>query len=244
VLAELPNNPGLASPQLAHLKKLAQAEGALLILDPSSSGLVNVDLMPYADVLVTSLTKYSGHRGDVMMGLIVVHPQGAHAAALRKVAFDWVGPVAPGDSVALAEQLPAMETIAALQNKNAQHLATFLAQHPAVARVLVADQGPTAAAYAQVARGPNRPGSLITFELKGDLAQFYNTVDLVKGPSFGLDFTLLAPFLWLSHFEWVTQEAGRARIRQAGLSPDLIRLSVGTEDPAWIQARLSAALRA
>lgn len=244
VLAELPNNPGLASPQLAHLKKLAQAEGALLILDPSSSGLVNVDLMPYADVLVTSLTKYSGHRGDVMMGLIVVHPQGAHASALRKVAFDWVGPVAPGDALVLAEQLPAMEAVAALQNKNAQQLATFLLQHPAVARVLVADQGPTAAAYAQVARGPNRPGSLITFELKGDLASFYNAVDLVKGPSFGLDFTLLAPFLWLSHFEWVTQEAGRARIRQAGLSPDLIRLSVGTEDVAWIQARLGAALEA
>lgn len=244
VLTELPNNPRLASPDLPHLKKLARVEGALLIIDPSSSGLVNVDVMPYADILVTSLTKYAGHRGDVMMGLIVVHPQGSHAAALRMHAFAWVGPVAPADTLALAEQLPDMEKTAALQNKNAQHVAAYLAQHPAVSRVLVANQGPTARAYAQVARAPHCPGSLITFELKGELAPFYDAVELVKGPSFGLEFTLLAPFLWLSHFEWVTQEAGRARIRQAGLSPDLIRLSVGTEDPAWIQARLSAALGA
>lgn len=243
VVAELPNNPRLASPDVERLARLAQAEGALRILDPSSSGLVNVDLLPWSDVLVTSLTKYSGHRGDLLAGLLAVNPASPDAAALRRAAFDWLSPLAPPDLAALSEQLPSMAAVAEAQNRNAVRIADFLANHPAVSRVLAADRGPTAAAYGRVARGPGRPGSLITFELRGDLARFYDRVDLAKGPSFGLGFTLLAPFLWLSHHAMVTSDEGRRRIREAGLSPDLIRLSVGTEPAGEIQAALDAALR-
>lgn len=242
VVAELPNNPRLASPDVEHLARLAQAEGALRILDPSSSGLVNVDLLPWSDLLVTSLTKYSGHRGDLLAGLLAVNPDRPDAAALRREAFAWLSPLPPPDLAALSEQLPAMKAVAAAQNRNAVRLAEFLARHPAVARVLAADRGATAAAYARVARGPARPGSLITLELRGDLAAFYDRVALAKGPSFGLGFTLLSPFLWLSHHAMVTTEEGRRRIREAGLSPDLIRLSVGTEPVESIESALAQAL--
>lgn len=242
VVAELPNNPRLASPELDHLSTLARAAGALRILDPSSAGLVNVDLMPWADLLVASLTKYSGHRGDLMAGLLAVHPSAPDAAALRAEAFGWLSPLAPADIAALAEQLPSMSEVAAAQNRNARRLADFLAGHPAVARVLSPDRGPTAAAYARAARGPGRPGSLITFDLRGDLAAFYDRVSLPKGPSFGLGFTLLSPFLWLSHHDLVTTPGGRDRIRGAGLSPDLIRLSVGVEPVETLEAALAAAL--
>lgn len=243
VVAELPNNPRLASPDIEHLARLARDEGALRILDPSSAGLVNVDLLPWSDLLVTSLTKYSGHRGDLLAGLVAVNPSAPDAAGLRQAAFGWLSPLPLPDLASLEEQLPAMEAVAAAQNRNAVQLADFLARHPAVSRVLAADRGPTAAAYARVARGPGRPGSLITLELRGDLAAFYDRVDLAKGPSFGLGFTLLAPFLWLSHHALVTNEEGRRRIREAGLSPDLIRLSVGTEPVAEIQRALDNALR-
>jgi cystathionine gamma-synthase len=243
IVAELPNNPLLASPDLDLVRELARAEGALTVLDPSSSGLVNVDLMPWADILVTSLTKYSGHRGDLMAGLLAVNPSGPDAAALRAAAFAALEPLGHGDLAALAAQLPAMDAVADAQNRAARRIADFLAGHPAVTRVLAADRGPTAAAYARAARGPARPGSLITFSLRGELARFYDRVALPKGPSFGLGFTLLAPFLWLSHFEQVTTEQGRAGLRAAGLDPDLVRLSVGTEDPEAIIRALDEALR-
>jgi cystathionine gamma-synthase len=243
VVAELPNNPRLASPDVGHLTQLALAEGALRILDPSSSGLVNVDLLPWADLLVTSLTKYSGHRGDLLAGLLAVNPASVHAAALREATDGWISPLASPDLVALDEQLGSMEAVARAQNRNAARIADFLSGHPGVSRVLAPDRGPTAAAYHRVARGSGRPGSLVTFDLKGELADFYDRVGLVKGPSFGLNFTLLSPFLWLSHHALVTNPEGRARIRQAGLSPDLIRLSLGTEPPEVVEAALDAALR-
>lgn len=243
IVAELPNNPLLDSPDLDLLRGLARAEGALTVLDPSSSGLVNVDLLPWADILVTSLTKYSGHRGDLMAGLLAIPPAGPDAASLRAAAFPAVDPPGHGDLAALADQLPEMAAVAEAQNRSARRIAEFLAAHPAVASVRAADRGATAAAYARAARGPARPGSLITFSLRGDLARFYDRVALPKGPSFGLGFTLLAPFLWLSHFEQVTTEQGRASLRASGLDPDLIRLSVGTEETDVLIGALDDALR-
>lgn len=243
IVAELPNNPLLDSPDLDLVRDLAREEGALTVLDPSSSGLVNVDLLPWADILVTSLTKYSGHRGDLMAGLIAIAPDGPDAAALRAAAFAAVEPLGHGDLDALAAQLPEMAAVADAQNRSARRIADFLAAHPAVAHVRTADRGATAAAYARAARGPARPGSLITFSLRGDLARFYDRVALPKGPSFGLGFTLLAPFLWLSHFEQVTTEQGRASLRASGLDPDLVRLSVGVEDPEAVIRALDDALR-
>jgi len=244
VVAELPNNPLLASPDLDLLRALAREEGALTLLDPSSAGIANVDLLPWADILVTSLTKYSGHRGDLMAGLIAIHPGAPDAAALRAAAFPVVEPLGHGDLAALADQLPGMSAVVEAQNAGARRIAAFLGRHPGVSRVLAPDRGPTAAAYARAARGSARPGSLITFSLCGDLARFYDRVELPKGPSFGLGFTLLAPFLWLSHFEQVTSERGRAELAASGLDPDLIRLSVGTEDPSAIERALDLALRA
>jgi len=128
----------------------------------------------------------------------------------------------------LVEQLPEMVEVATAQNQNAVMVADFLEKHPAVKRVLTANRGATAGVYEKVARGPHRPGALITFDLKGDLNTFYDAVLLPKGPSFGLKFTLLCPFLWLAHHDMVTTEEGRERIRKVNLDPDLIRLSVGT----------------
>jgi cystathionine gamma-synthase len=64
----------------------------------------------------------------------------------------------------------------------------------------------------------------------------------VKGPSFGLGFTIVAPFMWLAHFEEVTSEQGRAAIRAAGLDPDLLRVSVGLEPVDEIWAAFERAL--
>jgi cystathionine gamma-synthase len=70
----------------------------------------------------------------------------------------------------------------------------------------------------------------------------YDRLAVAKGPSFGLRYTLAAPFLWLAHFEEVTNEEGRARIRAAGLDPDLLRISVGLEPVEDIWSAFEAAL--
>jgi cystathionine gamma-synthase len=65
----------------------------------------------------------------------------------------------------------------------------------------------------------------------------------VKGPSFGLEFTLISPYLWLAHFDEVMSEPGREEIRSAGLDPDLLRISIGLEPVEEIWDMLEKALK-
>lgn len=242
VLVEIPNNPQLETADVPALRALCDRHGASLLLDPSSVGLATVDVLPWADVLACSLTKYAAVDGDVMAGVLAVNPARPDAAALLAVARARLEPLHPLDTAALAAQVGRLGEVTARLSANAAELARRLAAHPAVARVRTADTGPTAAAFRAVRRPGAGAGALITVELRADLREVYDRLAVVKGPSFGLRFTLAAPFLWLAHFEQVTTEAGRAELRAAGLDPDLLRVSVGAEPLEEIWAAFAAAL--
>lgn len=242
VLTEIPNNPQLETADLPALRALCDRHGAKLLLDPSSVGLASVDVLPYADVLVSSLTKYAGSEGDVMAGVLAIDPKRPDAAAMLAAARARLAPLHPLDLRVLAEQVGRMEEVTRRLSANAAELARRLAAHPAVARVRTADQGPTAENYRRVRRAGAGSGALITIELRGDMRGVYDRLAVGKGPSFGLRYTLAAPFLWLAHFDEVTTEQGRAGLRAAGLDPDLLRISVGLEPVEEIWAAFVAAL--
>ena len=235
VFTEVPNNPQLEAADIPALRALCDQHGAKLLLDPSSVGLATVDVLPFADLVVSSLTKYAGSEGDVMAGVLAARPASPDSAELLAVARRRLEPLHALDLVALATQIGRMSEVTRRLSANAAEIARRLAAHPSVARVRTADQGPTAAAYRRLLRPGAGAGSLITLELRGDMRRVYDRLAVAKGPSFGLRYTLAAPFLWLAHFEEVTSEEGRAHIRAAGLDPDLLRISVGLEpvDEIW-----------
>jgi cystathionine gamma-synthase len=242
VLTEIPNNPQLETTDLPALRALCDRHGAKLLLDPSSVGLASVDVLPFADVVVSSLTKYAGSEGDVMAGVLAIDPSRPDATAMLAAARLRLAPLHALDLRALAAQIGRMEDVTRRQSANAAELARRLAAHPAVARVRTADQGPTAENYRRLRRAGAGAGALITIELRGDMRSVYDRLAVGKGPSFGLRYTLAAPFLWLAHFEEVTTEQGRAGLRAAGLDPDLLRISVGLEPVEEIWAAFVAAL--
>ena len=127
-------------------------------------------------------------------------------------------------------------------NASTMQVAAFLLSHPAVRQVWWALQPATRTNFLMVARTPESVGSMISFTLKGSLVKFYDRVRLPKGPSFGMSTTLLSPFLYLAHYDLVTTETGRAELAAHGLSPDLLRLSVGTEPVEEILGALAEAL--
>jgi cystathionine gamma-synthase len=242
VFTEVPNNPQLETADIPALRALCDQFGGKLLLDPSSVGLASVDVLPFADLVVSSLTKYAGSEGDVMAGVLAVHPERADAAALLAAARRRLDPLHALDLAALANQVGRMAEVTQRLSASAAELARRLASHPSVARVRTADQGPTAVAYRRLLRSGAGAGSLITLELRGDMRRVYDRLAVAKGPSFGLRYTLAAPFLWLAHFEEVTNEQGRAQIRAAGLDPDLLRISVGLEPIEEIWAAFESAL--
>ena len=242
VFTEVPNNPQLETADIPALRALCDKYEAKLLLDPSSVGLASVDVLPFADIVVSSLTKYAGSEGDVMAGVIAVHPARADGTEILAGVRRRVSPLHALDLAVLATQVGRMAEVTHRLSATAAEMARRFASHPAVARVRTADQGPTAAAYRQLLRPGAGAGALITLELRGDMRHVYDRLAVAKGPSFGLRYTLAAPFLWLAHFEEVTNEQGRAQIRAAGLDPDLLRISVGLEPVEEIWAAFEVAL--
>ena len=242
VVIEAPTNPLIQTADLAAVTALARRHGAKVILDPAVSSPFNVDLLPHADIVATSLTKYTAHEGDVIAGAVVVNTSRPDADELRRLVATQLEPVHPRDLARLAAQIGATSQFVARVNASTLRVATFLEQHPAVEKIWWALQPATAANYRAIARTPESVGGMISFTLRGPLAKFYDAVRLPKGPSFGMTTTLISPFIYLAHYDLVTNEAGRAELAAHGLSPDLLRLSVGTEPVEDIIATLAEAL--
>lgn len=242
LIIEAPTNPLIQTADIAAVSALAHRYGAKVILDPAVSSPFNVDLLPHADVVATSLTKYTAHEGDVIAGAAVINATRADAAELRALVARHLEPVHGRDLARLAAQIGATPGIVAQINANTLKVAGFLETHPAVKQVWWAFQPATKANYLRIARTPTSPGCMISFTLNGPLAKFYDAVRLPKGPSFGMKTTLISPFIYLAHYDLVTSEAGRAELAAHGLSPDLLRLCVGTEPADDIIEALREAL--
>jgi cystathionine gamma-synthase len=242
LVTEVPTNPLIQTPDMPWLAALVRRHGATLILDPSVASAFNVDLLPHADVVTTSLTKYTASEGDVIAGLAVVNPASPHAARLRKKLPTLLEPVYPRDLARLAAQAGKTEAVLACMHANVPRVAAFLEKHPAVRDVFWARRADSRENFDHVARAPGAVGAMISFTLHGPLEKFYDRLRLPKGPSFGMTTTLICPFMFLAHYDLVTSEAGRAELAASGLDPNLLRLSVGTEPVEEIIAALAEAL--
>lgn len=68
LFCEFPSNPLLKSPDLARLRILADRYDFALVVDETVGNFMNVKVLPYADVIVSSLTKVFSGDSNVMGG--------------------------------------------------------------------------------------------------------------------------------------------------------------------------------
>lgn len=239
VVVECPTNPLVQICDLPRVSAAVRASGGVLIVDPTVASIYNLNVLRYADVVVTSLTKYAANEGDVMIGSLALNADSPHYADLASRVERFHVPPYVRDLQRLAYEMQTAAQVVADMNRNASQLAEFLRGHPAVAAVHFAGD---ARHYASVARGATCAGGMISIELVGSMERFYDAIAVLKGPSFGARFTLLSPFMYLAHYDLVTEAAGRAFLREVGIAPELIRISVGAEPYALIEAAFAQAL--
>ncbi len=244
VVAEVPTNPLIQTPDLAALSTLCRRHGAHLVVDPSISSVFNLEVLAHSDVLVSSLTKYTASEGDLTAGLAVVNPAIPDAAELRRRIGAEIEPLYRRDAARLAWQIGQTETVLEKIHASTPRVVEFLECHPAVKDVFWALRADARENYLKLARSPDATGGMITFTLKkiGSLEKFYDRLRLPKGPSFGMKTTLICPFMYLAHYDLVTTPAGLAELAASKLDPDLLRLCIGIEPVEEIIAALSEAL--
>ena len=68
MFTEFPGNPLLKSPDLRRIRELADKYDFVVVIDETVGNFLNVNVLPYADVVVSSLTKVFSGDSNVMGG--------------------------------------------------------------------------------------------------------------------------------------------------------------------------------
>jgi cystathionine gamma-synthase len=242
VVTEFPSNPLLHSCNLEKVRELTNRHGALLIVDPTMASPKNAKVSGFGDVVINSLTKYANWEGDVMMGSAVFPKESPLGLEIKETAFENSTKPFYRDLERMAEQIPFYNNFIDQTNQSQAEIVTFLKSHPKIKNVFWAYQDSTGSNYSSIA-GENKPGCIVSFEINGSFKDFYDNLELLKSPSFGTEFSLCCPYVYLAHYNLINDKTGKEKLRHAGLSPELLRLSVGLESPDEIKEKIALALK-
>lgn len=229
IVTEVPTNPIVQTPDVEVLRELADKYKTALILDPTLVSPHNVNVLSYSDLHINSLTKYAASNADVMMGALALNANSRFYDDLLSQVSAFGTPPSTGDLARMAEQISRYPETIHQVNKTAVKVAEFLESHPGITSVSWARTQPSGYNYNWLQHLEAGPGSILSFTTRKPLAEFYDPSRLVKSPSFGARFTMMCPFMYLAHYDLVSNPEGRATLRKHGVDPDLIRLSVGLE---------------
>lgn len=239
VFCEVPTNPLLITPDVSALRALADEFDIVLVIDDTLAACGNLDLLPLADILVTSLTKYFSGSGNVLAGSMVLNPAGRHYSLLKAAAdrqFEEL--LCDRDVHVLEENSRDVSQRVQIINRNAAELAARLMAHDRVADVFhpsVTDS--SVSGPLQTAHGGH--GGLLSIVLKNaeqNTPTFFDALAVCKGPNLGTNFTLCCPYTILAHYH----ELDFAE--SCGVSRWLLRISVGIEPMDYIWNRFQNAL--
>jgi methionine-gamma-lyase len=195
-----------------------------------------------ADVVLYSATKFIGGHSDVIAGAAL--GSAAVMAPIRGLRTFLGTMASPWNGWLLMRSLETLKLRMTAAAQNAGEVARFLVAHPKVAHVhwlglLTADH-PMHEVYARQCSGP---GSLVAFEVRGGEAEafrFLNALRLVRlAVSLGGTESLAEHPATMTHAD--VSPADQARF---GITPALVRISVGIEDAGDLLADLGQALDA
>ncbi|KAF5389633.1 hypothetical protein D9757_004155 [Collybiopsis confluens] len=256
LFTEFPSNPLLRSADLPRLRKLADKYDFLIVVDETIGNFTNVEVLPFADIVASSLTKVFSGSSNVMGGSLVLNPKGRHYATLKShmdcnyedIYFDQ-------DAIFMERNSRDFQRRIKIIDHNTEKICDFLYSRSSVSGASnavvkdVAYPKYTTPQHYERCRIQAKPecgiekggfGGLfsVTFTSEAASHAFFDALPCMKGPSLGTNFTLACPFTILAHFnelEWAAQY---------GVDADLVRVSVGLEDTNKLLADFNVALKA
>ena len=240
VWLETISNPTTAMADIAAIVKQAHARGVAVAVDNTfASPYLANPLALGADVVMHSTTKYIGGHSDLLGGAIIGSQE--VVAAAREIVIDAGGNAAPLEAFLGLRGLKTLALRMERHSANALAVARALEGAPGVARV----RYPGLASHPQhhLARRTLRDGvagGMIALEVSGGRAAGGRFLDLLRvavhATSLGSAETLCSHPASSSH-----RQLDDTALAAAGLSPGLIRVSIGLEDPDDLVADLTAA---
>lgn len=233
VVIETPANPTLELVDIADV--VAQAGSVPVLVDNTfATPVLQNPWHQGATLVLHSATKYLGGHGDIVAGVIAT--DATWAQRLRSVRALTGGLLHPLAGYQLHRGLQTLPVRVRAQQEAARQVALALDQHPAVQQVYypgLTGQDPDGLLTTQM-RGP---GAMLAIQVKGGYAAAAAAAAacrlVVHAVSLGGVDTLIQHPASLTH---------RPVAAEARPHPDVLRISIGLEDPADVIADLDQAL--
>lgn len=227
VFFETPSNPTLKIIDIAEIALLAHKYGALVAVDNTFASPANQKpLLLGADFAIQSATKFLGGHSDLTAGVISGKAEYLQNVNAWRKNLGQI--ISPEVAHKLARSLCTLPLRIERHNANALAIAHYLDAHPAVKKVN----------YPGLSETPNHElakrqmsgyGGMLSFDINGGGDAAIALVDNLQlfslAPSLGGTESLVSQPVATSHFGMPEQE-----LLQRGITPSLIRLSVGLEE--------------
>lgn len=226
IFLETPSNPLMKITDIKKIVAIAKKRHFLTMLD-------NTFMSPYlqgpldlgVDIVIHSATKFIGGHSDVLGGLVVVKDE-VLGKRIKFIQNSFGAVLGPQDCWLLLRGLKTLKIRMDYQQDSAMKLASFLQEHPAVAKVYypgIENHEGREIHFAQASGA----GAVLSFETKTNEAalEFLKKVEGVVAVSLGGVETIISYPTNMSHGSMPD-----AVKDELGISKRLIRVSVGLED--------------
>lgn len=224
---ETPSNPGLDIIDIAYVSAICKKHNILLVVDNCfATPAVQQPIQYGADLVIHSATKFIDGQGRVLGGVIVGKKELVHQLYLF---IRNTGPsMSPFNAWVLSKSLETLFIRMDRHAASALNIATKLQGHAKISRVkypFLESHPQYAIAKKQMSNG----GGIVTFELKGGIEsgrKFLNALEMISMTNNLGDSRTIA-----SHPASTTHsKLSEAERQSVGITPGLIRVSVGLED--------------
>jgi len=234
LLVETISNPLMQTPDIPELSRLAKQFGFPLLVDNTFATPWNCSISDYADLIFESLTKFASGRGDIMAGAVILPKESSLPKSIMSDIRELTTTLFSDEAARLAFTMDGYRDRMITVNNNTKQLVEFFTDHPMVDQLFHVFLPENRINYEKIANDSSAYGGVISLVLKSDFEKIYNAINLPKGPSLGCDFPLLMAYTLLAHYDMVTSENGQKQLEDINLSPWLIRISVGEDNPQLI----------
>ncbi|VEU24058.1 DEKNAAC105229 [Brettanomyces naardenensis] len=239
LFCECPSNPMLTTPDLKRIHALSEKYDFAVVVDDTVGNASNIEVIPYCDLVVSSLTKVFSGDSNVMAGSMVVNRQSRYFDKFKKYLDDnyedcfW-----DQDAIFLERNSRDFVRRSKVMNSNALAVLKLFTESPLIDKTFYPSIEKSREYYDAVKKPDGGYGALISviFNDSADAVCFFNTVRLSKGPSLGTNFTLVCPYAILAHYQELDE------VEKWGVDRNMVRLSIGMEPEAELIGILREAL--
>lgn len=228
VFFETPSNPALEIMDIAAISDLAHKVDAKVVVDNVfATPVLQHPLTLGADIVVYSATKHIDGQGRCLGGIVLGSEEFVEDTLAPYLKH--TGPaLSPFNAWNMLKGLETLDLRVQQQCDNAEKIAAFLEEHPAVSRVIFpgSDSHPQhALAKQQMARG----GTLVTFEIKGGQDAAFSALNRLS--LIDISNNLGDAKSLITHPTTTTHSSVDDAIKkELGITESMVRMSVGLED--------------